>query len=75
MKAIFSFKSCRRLKTISTPTLVIHGKKDVLSPCQNAENISKLIPGAHLEIFENSAHMIFEEDFENALKCVIKFLK
>ena len=75
MKAIFRFKSCRRLKSVSTPTLVIHGKKDVLSPYQNAENISKLIPGAQMKIFENSAHMIFEENFEDALNCVMKFLK
>ena len=75
MKAIVSFKTCRRLKTISTPTLIIHGKKDILSPFQNAENLYKLISGAQLKIFENSAHMIFEEDFKNAFKCVKRFLK
>jgi len=75
LNAIFSFKTCRRLKTVSTPTLVIHGKKDILSPYQNAENISKLIPGAQMILFENSAHMIFEENFDDVLTCIIKFLK
>ncbi|MFX1274504.1 MAG: alpha/beta fold hydrolase [Promethearchaeota archaeon] len=75
MKAILAFKTYRRLKTITTPTLVMHGKKDILSPFQNGVNISKLIPGAQLELFENCAHQIFEEEFEKVIKPLIAFLK
>ncbi|MFX1298746.1 MAG: alpha/beta fold hydrolase [Promethearchaeota archaeon] len=75
MNAILAFRSYRRLKTITTPTLVLHGKKDILSPYQNGVNISKLIPGSHLELFDNTAHQIFEEEFDKVIEPFITFLK
>lgn len=75
MQAISGFNTARRLKTVAAPTLVIHGEKDVLSPPQNAINISQLIPEAQLELFKNSAHMIFEEEFDKALTSLERFLE
>ncbi len=45
-----------RLKTITTPTLVIHGDADPLVPKQGSEDIARHIAGARLEIIEEMAH-------------------
>jgi pimeloyl-ACP methyl ester carboxylesterase len=44
------------LKTISVPTLVVHGGADPLVPKENSEDIARHIPGARLEIIEHMAH-------------------
>jgi pimeloyl-ACP methyl ester carboxylesterase len=45
-----------RLKTITAPTLVIHGRADPLVPLANSENIARHIPGARLEIIDQMGH-------------------
>lgn len=75
MIASGQFRSCRRLKNISTPTLVMHGKKDILVPPQNAEILTNLIPGATLVLFDNAAHFIFTEEPEKFVKTILGFLK
>ena len=69
------FKSYRRLKNINTPTLVIHGKKDLITPPQNAEILTHFIPGAKLVLFDNAAHKIFTDDPEKFVKTLLEFLK
>jgi pimeloyl-ACP methyl ester carboxylesterase len=45
-----------RLKTITAPTLVIHGRADPLVPLANSEDIARHIPDARLEIIDEMAH-------------------
>jgi len=45
-----------RLKTITTPTLVVHGGADPLVPKEGSEDIARHIPGARVEILEEMAH-------------------
>jgi pimeloyl-ACP methyl ester carboxylesterase len=45
-----------RLKTITTPTLVVHGGADPLVPKEGSEDIARHIPGARLEIIDEMAH-------------------
>ena len=45
-----------RLKTITTPTLVVHGGADPLVPKEGSEDIALHIPGARLEIIDEMAH-------------------
>lgn len=44
------------LKTIRAPTLVIHGKDDVLVPVTGGIDTAKHIPGARLELIEGMGH-------------------
>jgi pimeloyl-ACP methyl ester carboxylesterase len=44
------------LKTIKTPTLVIHGGADPLVPKEGGIDTARHIPGARLEIIEEMAH-------------------
>lgn len=45
-----------RLKTITAPTLVIHGAADPLVPKAGSEDIARHIQGAKLEIIDEMAH-------------------
>jgi pimeloyl-ACP methyl ester carboxylesterase len=45
-----------RLKTITTPTLVIHGAADPLVPKDGSIDIARHVPGARLEIIDEMAH-------------------
>jgi pimeloyl-ACP methyl ester carboxylesterase len=45
-----------RLKTITTPTLVVHGGADPLVPKEGSEDIARHIQGARLEIIDEMAH-------------------
>ena len=44
------------LKTITAPTLVIHGKSDPLVPVDGGIDTAKHIPGARLELFDGMGH-------------------
>jgi len=44
------------LKTIDTPTLVIHGREDALVPLECGIDTARLIPNAQLEIFDGMGH-------------------
>lgn len=45
-----------RLKTITTPTLVIHGGADPLVPKDGSIDVARHVPGARLEIIDEMAH-------------------
>jgi pimeloyl-ACP methyl ester carboxylesterase len=44
------------LKSITTPTLVIHGRDDTLVPVEGGIDTARLIPHAKLRIFEGMGH-------------------
>jgi pimeloyl-ACP methyl ester carboxylesterase len=75
VNAIMKFSSSKKLQNIKSPTLVMHGKQDVLIPSKNAEVLAKLIPGAKLALFDKSAHALFSEETEKVTKTIIDFLK
>lgn len=74
INAILTFNTGRRLKDIEAPTLVIHGKEDILLPPKNAEIIANAIPNAELQYFENSGHALFSHKPEKTSELVLNFL-
>ncbi|MFX0046682.1 MAG: alpha/beta fold hydrolase [Candidatus Hermodarchaeota archaeon] len=74
-KAVFSYNAGRKLKEIKTSTLILHGRKDIMLPSENAETISKLIPNAKLHIFDESGHLLFSERPEEVLMIIMDFLR
>ncbi len=68
------FNAGRRLKKINTPTLIMHGKKDLLMPYQNAEILAKNILGAKLALFEKIGHELFSQEPEKVNNTILKFL-
>jgi pimeloyl-ACP methyl ester carboxylesterase len=73
MSAIMQFDTYDRLSQIKIPTLILHGKQDILIPPENGSILEKAIPGARLVSFENSAHGLLEET-EEVLDTILEFL-
>jgi pimeloyl-ACP methyl ester carboxylesterase len=72
--AIMKFRSFERLPTINAPTLVMHGKKDILVPPENGQILADRIPGTKLAVFENSAHILFSQEPQAVTTAIIDFL-
>ncbi len=73
--AIQHFRTWLRLKNIKTPTLILHGREDILVPPENVEVLAKRIPGAKTKYFENAAHLVFTMEPELFSTTIIEFLK
>src|ERR1700681_2333307 len=54
-------ESFERLANVTTPTLVLHGTEDVVTPFENARILARQIPGAVLRPFEGCGHLFFHE--------------
>lgn|ERR1035437_420628 len=63
-----------RLGAITIPTLVTVGRYDEVQP-QHAEAMAQRIPGAELVIFEESAHLAFEEERSAYMATMRAFLR
>jgi 3-oxoadipate enol-lactonase len=61
-----------RLGAITAPTLVLTGKRDILVPPELSHEVSTLIPGAELELFE-TAHAIQLEEAQRFNETVLAF--
>jgi pimeloyl-ACP methyl ester carboxylesterase len=62
------------LPTIDVPTLICWGRHDALLPVSGAPYMLEQIPGARLELFEDSGHCPFLEETERFNQAVEEFL-
>ena len=69
------YNSYRKLKELILPTLVMHGKQDILVPPGNGDLLAAKIPKAKLVTFESNAHIIHTEEPEKFNEELLKFLK
>ncbi|MCC6043208.1 MAG: alpha/beta hydrolase, partial [Candidatus Verstraetearchaeota archaeon] len=72
--AILQFDTYDRLPQIRAPTLIVHGKKDILLPVENATIMAQRIPNARVIILENSGHGL-AEDIDKAISVILNFLR
>ncbi|MAV37151.1 MAG: prolyl aminopeptidase [Planctomycetaceae bacterium] len=63
-----------QLATIVCPTLVLAGALDWICPPSQARSIAERIPEVRLEVFENSAHAIAQDEPEKFMELVRRFL-
>lgn len=75
LKAIMAFNSYRKLKNINAPTLIIHGKEDILIPVGNAEVLAEQIPLSKKVLLDDAAHSFFEPEPEKAFNTILEFLQ
>jgi len=63
------------LKEITTPTLILHGKKDKICSFDLAEQMKAGISNSHIVAFEHSGHSMFLEETQKFNTELIKFAK
>ncbi len=73
-KALMGGNTCRRLKQLQIPTLILQGMKDIIVPPKNGEILVELIPKAKLVMFEKSAHAIFPHEPDLFLQTLFDFI-
>lgn len=61
-----------RLGRIRCPAIVVAGAEDRLIPLRNARVLASRIPGAELEVVEDSAHAVFAEDRDLVRRMVVR---
>ena len=62
------------LSTIKTPTLILQGRYDWVTPMEGAVTMAREIPDAQLHIFENSGHMVFIEEPEELVSVLKQWI-
>jgi pimeloyl-ACP methyl ester carboxylesterase len=73
LNAIMEFDTYDRLSRIKVPTLILHGKRDVLVPPENGSILAEAIPNAEVVYLKNSAHGLVEET-EKVIPVLLNFL-
>jgi pimeloyl-ACP methyl ester carboxylesterase len=64
-----------RLHSITSPTLVIGGRKDRIVPPVFTRRLADGIPGAKLVVMKKAAHLVYLEAWVEVLTAVTSFLK
>jgi len=58
---------------IKSPTLIIWGEKDKITPLADGQLIAKTIPGAKFAVIKNAGHFVFLEKPEEFVKLIKNF--
>ena len=58
---------------IKSPTLIIWGGKDKITPLADGQLIAKTIPGAKFAVIKNAGHFVFLEKPEEFVKLIKDF--
>jgi len=69
-----AFDTHDRLSQIKSPTLILHGNRDILVPAENAEILHEQIPGSRVRIVQGTGHCFFWEEPEEVVQEVVGFL-
>ena len=62
------------LPEITSPTLVLVARDDILTPLESSEELAAGIPGAVLQVLQYGAHAVSQVDPETFNKAVVSFL-
>jgi pimeloyl-ACP methyl ester carboxylesterase len=68
--AVIAHDSYGRLRSLSVPTLVVHGDEDQMLDAVNGDLLASLIPGARLELLAGVGHLLFWEQPERVAQLV-----
>jgi 3-oxoadipate enol-lactonase len=62
------------LPKVRTPTLVLVGAEDILTPVEQSAEIARLIPGAQLQVLPRGGHGMALEYSSDAVKAIVAFM-
>jgi len=74
MGAAMTFDTYDRLPQVKSPTLILHGDRDMLVVPGNGDILNERIPGSRVVTITNAGHCFFWEQPEQSAKAVIEFL-
>ncbi len=74
VRATMTHNTARRLKSMNIPTLLLHGKKDLMLPWENSNVMHSLIPNSEVVLYENCGHHVFSHEPEVVIKKILEFL-
>jgi len=74
-RACDAFDVREQLKTIISPTLIIAGDADRMTPLKHATFMAEQIPGARLHVIPAAGHMVMLEAADAVTQAVIDFLR
>jgi pimeloyl-ACP methyl ester carboxylesterase len=60
---------------ITRPVLILWGGEDVWLPVAQGERLQKMIPGASLNVIQDTGHLVIEERPDQLVKGMLSFLK
>jgi pimeloyl-ACP methyl ester carboxylesterase len=63
-----------RLEQIESPTLVLTGSEDMVTPASNSVRLAAAIPNARLEVIDGAGHLFFVEKPEETRQILRSFL-
>jgi 3-oxoadipate enol-lactonase len=61
------------LGELAVPTLVLHGRDDLLVPPSNAHQLAAAVPSSRLEILDECSHQVFTDQERLAAEVVLAF--
>ncbi|MGB0921619.1 MAG: alpha/beta fold hydrolase [Alphaproteobacteria bacterium] len=64
-----------QLKSMNTPTLILHGRLDPLVPVKDGYQFDKDIPNSTLHVYENVGHIPMEEIPDRTVADLVAFLE
>jgi pimeloyl-ACP methyl ester carboxylesterase len=64
-----------KIKSLTQPTLIIWGEKDLLIPVENAQKFAANLPNNKLVIYPELGHVPMEENPQETVKAVKEFLE
>ncbi|BAH51326.1 alpha/beta fold hydrolase [Rhodococcus opacus] len=70
-----SHDAWNELAQIATPTLILHGDEDLLSPVDNAHLLEERIPDTQVVILPGARHAYFDEFRQQASPAAIEFIR
>ena len=62
------------LPKVTTPTLVVVGAEDILTPVEQSAEIARLIPGARLQVLPRGGHGMALEYTSDVVRAIIAFM-
>lgn len=75
LRGVLPWSSYRRLPTLRTPTVVVHGNLDRLIPPENGRTLARRIPGARFILIPNAGHILMTDQPEACEQLVEEFLE
>ena len=74
VKALADYNAAPYLERITSKTLVITGREDLLFPVETARKLAEKIPDARLAIVDHAAHAVYTEQPQAFTEIVLDFL-